>query len=153
MSLQSKKGISFLSMIIALVLALAVGIVLIMLSGQFGDVGAKIYYADCEGNVEGDRTNQTGGEYILSERCTSFQDEEACEETYTSMFNNRTFCVWLGGLTEVDIDNDGEFDIEGCLMNTDIFCEDLDEDSNPKCSNIPRCHPINIIKKAIESLT
>jgi len=147
------KGIISLIAIVGIVLVLGGGVILIKFIPLFSP-GANFFYIGCEGNIES--TNVTsafkGEEFLSIGRCSIYDntDQERCEEAYSTLFNNsKPFCIWVEDI-EQDINNNGYNDT--CVLNPAVSCEVLTENTNPGCSDVPRCQKINIIKRMLSNI-
>lgn len=115
--------------------------------------GAGFFYSGCEGAIEASIvTSQSGYNYSVPGRCLIYDnaDKGKCEGAYSTIFNNsRPFCIWIDDI-EVSIDQDQYYD--RCVLNPEVSCEELSPETTPECSDVPRCKPINIIKRMMENI-
>jgi len=153
-----KKASTWTLRVLAIaIVAIVGGMVLLAILGKFR-FGAEFYFAGCEGDIEGQRCFSISGcgtplsedeelVGIANPRCTIYSDDKfTCENAYGKIKKDEreiSFCVWR---EELKAQN------KSCLINPEIGCEDLSQDTKPRCQDVPRCRPVSQIKKAMQSL-
>ncbi len=106
---------------------------------------------------------------IIHPRCSIYTERgpDACNSTYKMITKDGekiNFCVWIeskrydfnrDGKIGLDLDGDGNIDTPkepGCVENPEIICKDLSQETEPRCSDVPRCEPVSAIQQAIGKL-